>query len=65
MRDALTSAALAIAREANYRSLGTVEFLVDASEDADGGYAFIETNARLQVEHTVTEAVTGVDLAQA
>ena len=65
VRDALTAVALAMAREANYRSLGTVEFLVDASEDADGGYAFIEINARLQVEHTVTEAVTGVDLVQA
>ena len=65
VRDALTGAALSIATEARYRSLGTVEFLVDASEGADGGYAFIETNARLQVEHTVTEAVTGVDLVQA
>jgi len=63
---ALADAALAMARALDYRSLGTFEFLVDA--DAPGGdkgpgrFAFIEANARLQVEHTVTEAVTGLDL---
>ena len=46
---------------ANYRTLATVEFLVGQ----DGGFAFIEVNARLQVEHTVTEEVTGVDLVRA
>ena len=47
-----------------YRNLGTFEFIVDAGDDADGEFWFIETNARLQVEHTVTEEVTGVDLVQ-
>jgi acetyl/propionyl-CoA carboxylase alpha subunit/acetyl-CoA carboxylase carboxyltransferase component len=46
---------------AGYRTLATVEFLVGP----DGDYAFIEVNARLQVEHTVTEEVTGVDLVRA
>ncbi len=55
---AITEAALTMARTAGYRSLGTWEFLV-----FDGGFVFIEVNARLQVEHTVTEAVTGLDLA--
>ncbi|MEZ5406947.1 MAG: biotin carboxylase N-terminal domain-containing protein [Acidimicrobiales bacterium] len=71
---ALADAALAMARSLGYRSLGTFEFLVDAgdlvsgSATADAGghqigrFAFIEANARLQVEHTVTEAVTGLDL---
>ncbi len=63
LRHELTEAALRLAREARYRSLGTVEFLVDL--EAPASFAFIETNARLQVEHTVTEAVTGIDLVQA
>jgi acetyl/propionyl-CoA carboxylase alpha subunit len=63
-RDALTSAAVRMASEVGYRSLGTWEFLVDADE-AGGGFAFLEVNARLQVEHTVTEEVTGVDLVTA
>ncbi len=61
-RRALTSAAVGMASEVGYRSLGTWEFLVDAS---GGGFAFLETNARLQVEHTVTEEVTGIDLVAA
>ena len=49
-----------------YSNAGTFEFLVDVSGDDNvQPYAFIETNARLQVEHTVTEAVTGVDIVQA
>jgi acetyl-CoA carboxylase carboxyltransferase component/biotin carboxyl carrier protein len=44
-----------------YRTLGTIEFLLDAEA---GDFAFIEANARLQVEHTITEEVTGVDLVQ-
>ncbi|MBD3649027.1 MAG: biotin/lipoyl-binding protein, partial [Pseudomonadales bacterium] len=61
-RDAICSAAVDIARKVGYSSLGTFEFLVDvASKD----FVFIEANARLQVEHTVTEEVTGVDLVQA
>lgn len=62
-RDAIIEAALALGRAADYESLGTVEFLVD--EQAPSEFAFIEANARLQVEHTVTEEVTGVDLVQA
>ncbi|TAM43250.1 MAG: carbamoyl-phosphate synthase large subunit, partial [Burkholderiaceae bacterium] len=55
--------ALQLARAVNYRSLGTFEFLVD--EDAsDLLFVFIEANPRLQVEHTVTEEVTGLDLVQ-
>lgn len=66
-RDRLAAAALAMAREVDYRSLGTWEFLVDdaAAPTDPGRIAYLETNARLQVEHTVTEEVTGVDLVQA
>lgn len=65
MRERVTAAALALARAARLRNLGTFEFLVDASGGAgEGGFAFIEANPRLQVEHTVTEEVTGVDLVQ-
>ncbi len=62
-RSVLTDAAVRMATSAAYRSLGTWEFLVDA--DDPEAIAFIETNARIQVEHTVTEAITGVDLVQA
>lgn len=58
-RDALLDAALAIAGRLDYRGLGTFEFLCDADGEA---FWFIEANARLQVEHTVTEAVLGMDL---
>jgi acetyl/propionyl-CoA carboxylase alpha subunit len=61
MREALTDAALRMARAVHYRGLGTFEFLVDV---ARGEFAFIEANPRLQVEHTVTEEVTGLDLVQ-
>ena len=61
-RRAVTSAAVAMAAEVGYRSLGTWEFLVDAEDQQR--IAFMETNARLQVEHTVTEEVTGLDLVQ-
>ena len=60
-REAICEDALKIARAVNYRSAGTVEFLVDK----DGNHYFIEMNTRIQVEHTVTEMVTGVDLVQA
>ena len=61
LRQQLLDAALTLARAANYRSLGTFEFLVD---DSSGAFYFIEANPRLQVEHTVTEAVTGLDLVE-
>ena len=61
VRAALFEAATTLAAAVRYRTLGTVEFLLDA----DGAsFAFIEANARLQVEHTVTEQVTGLDLVQ-
>lgn len=67
LRQKIIDAALRMAIEANYQSLGTFEFLIDAgtANDDDGTFAFIEVNPRLQVEHTVTEAVTGVDLVKA
>jgi pyruvate carboxylase len=52
--------AVKIARSVNYRSAGTVEFLMDAQ----GNHYFIEMNPRIQVEHTVTEIVTGIDIVQ-
>jgi acetyl-CoA carboxylase biotin carboxylase subunit len=60
LRTRLGDAALAVAREVGYRSAGTVEFLLAPS----GEFYFLEVNTRLQVEHPVTEAVYGVDLAQ-
>ncbi len=60
VRDALTAAAVRLAEALNYRGLGTIEFMV-----AGERFAFIEANARIQVEHTVTEEVTGVDLVVA
>jgi len=60
LRAQLLDAALRIGRATDFDSLGTIEFLLDPR----GGFAFIEANARLQVEHTVTEEVTGIDLVQ-
>lgn len=58
----LHEAALAIGRYVGYRAAGTVEFLLDADS---GEFYFIEVNPRIQVEHTVTEEVTGIDLVRA
>ncbi|HEV7275641.1 MAG TPA: pyruvate carboxylase [Devosiaceae bacterium] len=62
VRRELTEAALKLGRAANYRGAGTVEFLLDADTDR---FYFIEVNPRIQVEHTVTEAVTGIDIVKA
>ncbi|GAB4569435.1 MAG: carboxyl transferase domain-containing protein [Haliangiales bacterium] len=61
LRAKLIEAALTLTARVRYRGLCTVEFLVRG----DGGFAFIEANPRLQVEHTITEEITGVDLVQA
>src|SRR5277367_532579 len=61
-RSALCEAALKIGRAVSYRAAGTVEFLQDADT---GNFYFIEVNPRIQVEHTVSECVTGVDLVKA
>jgi acetyl-CoA carboxylase, biotin carboxylase subunit len=59
LRQALHAAAVRFSERLSYRGAGTVEFLVDRERDA---FYFLEMNARIQVEHPVTEAVTGVDL---
>ena len=59
LRERLCDAALAIGKAAGYYNAGTVEFLVDADTDR---FYFIEVNPRVQVEHTVTEMVTGIDI---
>ena len=61
-RAALCASALAIGRAASYSNAGTVEFLQDADS---GRFYFIEVNPRIQVEHTVTECATGIDLVKA
>ena len=64
LRERIIDAAVHFARRVGYRNAGTFEFLVDVGDGGES-FAFIETNARLQVEHTVTEEVTGVDIVRA
>jgi acetyl-CoA carboxylase biotin carboxylase subunit len=60
IREEIGKAAVALTREAGYVNAGTVEFLIDS----DGNFYFMEMNTRIQVEHPVTEMVTGVDLVK-
>ena len=62
IREALCAAAMKIGRAASYVGAGTVEFLID---EPTGKFYFIEVNPRIQVEHTVTEMVTGIDIVKA
>jgi acetyl-CoA carboxylase, biotin carboxylase subunit len=59
LRERLRAAAVALGEHLNYKSAGTVEFLVDADREE---FYFLEVNARIQVEHPVTEAITGIDI---
>ncbi|MCC6591337.1 MAG: pyruvate carboxylase [Bryobacterales bacterium] len=61
IRDAITGAAVRLAKQAGYYNAGTVEFLLDADTNE---WFFIEVNPRVQVEHTVTEMVTGIDIVR-
>jgi len=64
LRERMLAAAVALGRAAGLDNLATVEFLVDADGGEEAAFAFIEANPRLQVEHTVTEEVTGLDLVR-
>ncbi|MBI5042352.1 MAG: acetyl-CoA carboxylase biotin carboxylase subunit [Nitrospirae bacterium] len=60
LRQAMGAAAIAAAKAANYNNVGTVEFLIDKNKN----FYFLEMNTRIQVEHTVTEEVTGIDIVR-
>ncbi|MFL2804038.1 MAG: carboxyl transferase domain-containing protein [Dehalococcoidia bacterium] len=65
LRKKIIESAMTLAKSVNYSNLGTFEFLVYPSKNNEfDSFAFIEGNARLQVEHTVTEEVTGIDIVQ-
>ena len=61
LREQLGDAAISLAKKINYQSAGTIEFLFD---DETGKFWFLEMNTRLQVEHPVTEEVTGIDIVE-
>jgi acetyl/propionyl-CoA carboxylase alpha subunit/acetyl-CoA carboxylase carboxyltransferase component len=64
MRTKLLELSVALGKAVNYRGLATIEFLIDQDAGSAVPFAFIEANPRLQVEHTVTEAITGLDLVR-
>jgi 3-methylcrotonyl-CoA carboxylase alpha subunit len=64
MRQQMGLAAVAAARAVNYVGAGTVEFIVEQRDDGSMNFFFMEMNTRLQVEHPVTEAITGLDLVE-
>jgi acetyl/propionyl-CoA carboxylase alpha subunit len=64
LRGEIAAAATSIAQRVGYSNIGTFEFLVGAPGDSAEPFVFMEANPRLQVEHTVTEEVTGIDLVQ-
>ena len=64
LRRQMGEAAVAAARAVNYVGAGTVEFIVEQRPDGDMAFFFMEMNTRLQVEHPVTEAITGLDLVE-
>ena len=66
LRNRMTSCAVRLSQEVNYSGAGTLEFLVvggDVSK-ADTQFVFLEMNPRIQVEHTITEMITGIDLVE-
>ncbi|MBX9859242.1 MAG: acetyl/propionyl/methylcrotonyl-CoA carboxylase subunit alpha [Sphingomonas sp.] len=65
MRQAMGEQAVALARAVGYYSAGTVELIVSGADTTGEGFYFLEMNTRLQVEHPVTEAITGIDLVEA